>query len=360
MQRFSYFERPEALLPEFYTRCPGTGTALWQYAVPIHPQQPSTLTLALQMPASDSILSRPGAVADTLKNAAFLPEANQVLMVRPDHFAVEYVINPHMEHHMGTVDQKLAFLQWKAVADTFSRIGCQVHVMPAQPGLPDMVFTANQTLPVYDESGNHKVLMSIMASEQRAGEVPFFADWFARNCYTPVWPQADQSVRFEGMGDALWHAGKRVLWGGWGYRTTPEIYAFLAHRFNIPVILLELVHPDFYHLDTCFCVLDSRTVLLYPGAFSSASLECIHAGFERVLEAPEEEALGLFACNAACPDGRNVLVQKGCGQVNELLRANGFHIHELDTGEYLKSGGSVFCMKLMFWPARKHHAARTL
>lgn len=303
------------------------------------------------MPTSDRLLTSPGAVADALRHAPYLPEANHVLMARPDHFTVEYVINPHMKDHVGTVDKRLARLQWKALADTFSRIGCHVHIMPAEPGLPDMVFTANQTLPIYDPGGNHKVLMSVMASEQRAGEVPFFADWFTRNGYTPVWPHGIDSVKFEGMGDALWHAGKRVLWGGWGYRTTAGIYAYIADTFNIPVIQLELVHPDFYHLDTCFCILDPRTVLVYPQAFSDASLERIHAGFERVLEAPEQEARNLFACNAACHDGRNVLLQKGCGQVNELLRAHGFVVHELDTGEYLKSGGSVFCMKLMFWPA---------
>ena len=32
-----------------------------------------------------------------------------------------------------------------------------------------------------------------------------------------------------------------------------------------------------------------------------------------------------------------------------MLREAGFEVVELDTDEYLKSGGSVFCMKLMYW-----------
>jgi N-dimethylarginine dimethylaminohydrolase len=32
-----------------------------------------------------------------------------------------------------------------------------------------------------------------------------------------------------------------------------------------------------------------------------------------------------------------------------MLREAGFTPLELDTSEFIKAGGSVFCMKLMFW-----------
>ena len=59
------------------------------------------------------------------------------------------------------------------------------------------------------------------------------------------------------------------------------------------------------------------------------------------------EAHALLACNACCPDGRNVLMQRGCERTGAALRAAGFTVRELETGEFLKSGGSVFCMKLL-------------
>jgi N-dimethylarginine dimethylaminohydrolase len=71
--------------------------------------------------------------------------------------------------------------------------------------------------------------------------------------------------------------------------------------------------------------------------------------FERVIEAPENEARGLFACNAHSPDGRHVVIQRGCTETNTALEQAGFAVIEVDTDEYLKSGGSVFCMKLMTW-----------
>jgi N-dimethylarginine dimethylaminohydrolase len=44
-----------------------------------------------------------------------------------------------------------------------------------------------------------------------------------------------------------------------------------------------------------------------------------------------------------------VLIQRGCAVTNERLRAAGYEVRELDTDEFLKSGGSVFCMKLLMW-----------
>ncbi|MCH8031512.1 MAG: hypothetical protein IIB09_06825, partial [Bacteroidetes bacterium] len=95
--------------------------------------------------------------------------------------------------------------------------------------------------------------------------------------------------------------------------------------------------------------LDETTVLIYPDAFRPEGLELIHAHFDRVLEAPAGEARELFACNAHSPDGKNVIIQRGCTETNHQLSEAGYEVIEVDTDEFLKSGGSVFCMKLMFW-----------
>ena len=95
--------------------------------------------------------------------------------------------------------------------------------------------------------------------------------------------------------------------------------------------------------------LDEETALIYPPAYSEEGLALIRHFFPRVIEAPEREARELFACNAHSPDGKHVVIQRGCTDTNEALRAHGFDVIEVDTDEYLKSGGSVFCMKLMTW-----------
>jgi N-dimethylarginine dimethylaminohydrolase len=212
-----------------------------------------------------------------------------------------------------------------------------------------MVFTANQSLPYIDPDGRKHAVMSIMHSEQRKEEVPYFEQWYRRHAYKVHYLDAGKIPDFEGMGDAIWHFKKRILWGGYGYRSSQRVYETISENLGVPVVMLELVHPAFYHLDTCFCVLNDKSVLIYPQAFTKDGLELIHAAFSTVIEAPEKEAQELFACNACCPDGKNVIIQKGCHEVNKALKQHGFAFHEVDTGEFLKSGGSVFCMKLMLW-----------
>ncbi|MDX1531432.1 MAG: amidinotransferase, partial [Rhodothermales bacterium] len=83
--------------------------------------------------------------------------------------------------------------------------------------------------------------------------------------------------------------------------------------------------------------------------FDDDGRDLLYHYFSRVLEAPEDEARERFACNAHSPDGERVLIQRGCERTVEQLRAAGYEPVEVDTDEFLKSGGSVFCMKLMYW-----------
>ncbi|MEZ4700882.1 MAG: arginine deiminase family protein [Rhodothermales bacterium] len=289
-------------------------------------------------------------LALTLEALPALPAPRRVLMTSPLHFDVLYVINPHMEGHIGAVDRSRALEQWEALKAAYEALGIAPAVIEGVAGQPDMVFCANQTLPFVSGGGKHRgVFLSRMDAPQRRGEVVHYERFFADAGYETVRLPESTAGSFEGMGDAIWHPGRALLWGGYGYRTDSTVYPFIAERLNVPVILLELIDAEFYHLDTCFSVLDEETVLIYPGAFTSAGLALIEAVFTRIIEAPEDEARSLFACNAHCPDGRHVLIQRGCRRTNQRLREAGYEPVELDTDEFLKSGGSVFCMKQMFW-----------
>ena len=295
------------------------------------------------------VLTRAAADAPRLADLPALPRPGRVLMTTPAHFEVAYVINPHMEGNAGTVDHGEATRQWNALADQYRALGLDVAELGGVYGLADMVFCANQTLPFTRPDGARGVVLSRMNAEQRKGEVPHYAEFFAGQDYEVHRLADDVSGTFEGMGDALWHPGRRLLWGGYGFRTDRGVYDRLADFLNTTVCALRLDDPDFYHLDTCLAPLDEQTALIFPGAFDEAGLALIRHYFEQVIEAPEDEARGLFACNAHCPDERHVVIQRGCTVTNGRLREAGFEPIEVETGEFLKSGGSVFCMKLMFW-----------
>jgi len=296
------------------------------------------------------VYSSPDAVDFSLADCSSLPRPGRVVLTTPTHFDVEYVINPHMSDNVGRVNKAVAFQQWKALRAAYAALDVEPIVATGQPGLPDMVFCANQTLPYYDpESNTRGVILSRMHAEERKPEVPYYADFFEQQGFEIQRLPEDLDADFEGMGDAIWHPAHRLLWGGHGFRTTPEAYEALSELIDVPVVLLRLADADYYHLDTCFCPLDADTVLVAPAAFDATGRTLIDRFFDTVIEAPDEEARHQFACNAHCPNGTHVLIQEGCDETNRRLRAHGFRPVELDTSEFLKSGGSVFCMKQMIW-----------
>ncbi len=294
------------------------------------------------------VYSRVSALDFTLGECPKLPPPKRVLMTTPEHFEVAYVINPHMEGHIGAVDRDEARRQWTALRKTYLALGFDVQVLEGRPGLPDMVFCANQTLPYLDADGRRGVVLSRMHAPQRRDEVAHFATFFHDLGYDTR-PLPEHVRAFEGMGDALWHPGRALLWGGYGFRTDPQAYEALTARLGVPVLALRLEDPDFYHLDTCLCVLDETTALIYPGAFDADGLRLLAHFFPRLLEAPEDEARRRLACNAHSPDGRRVIIQRGNAHTCRMLAEAGFTPLEVETSEFLKAGGSVFCMKLMFW-----------
>ena len=283
-----------------------------------------------------------------LSDCASLPRPGRVLLTTPEHFDVQYAINPHMAGNEDSVNAGEAGKQWRALREAYRSLSLPVEELPGAEGLPDMVFCANQTLPFYKD-GEKGVVISRMHAAERRDEVPHYARFFRRRGYEVLRLPDDVDGAFEGMGDALWHPRRHLLWGGHGVRTAPAVYEYISEALDVPVVLLTLSDDDFYHLDTCFSVLDERSVLIHPGAFDDDGLALIHDLFERVIEAPEDEARELFACNAHCPDEEHVLIQRGCDTTTRRLRDAGFAPVELETSEFLKAGGSVFCMKLMFW-----------
>lgn len=276
-----------------------------------------------------------------------MPTPRQVLLTTPKHFEVAYEINPHMRGNAGTVDGTQAQRQWDQLHRAYRRLGFIVHTLEGHPGLPDMVFCANQTLPFLDAQGHRPtVFLSKMARQERRQEVDLYHPFFAQQGYQVA--QFDEAVQqFEGMGDALWHPGRWLLWGGHGFRT--DATAYEAFPDALPILRLHLSDPDFYHLDTCLCLLDPETALIAPEAFDATGLALLSAFFPRLIEAPSHEARQGFACNAHCPDGTHVLIEAQCTETQQLLFQAGFQPIPVDTREFLKAGGSVFCMKQMFW-----------
>lgn len=285
--------------------------------------------------------------ADFIQGLRTMPHPESVLMCPPDYFDVVDVKNPFMANQSGKVDCVQAQDQWAALKRCFEEIGLRVELIPPRPGCEDMAFAANQAFVGLNEQQRKICALSRMKFSSRQREVPAFAEWFGSAGYTVH--ELIGNHLFEGGGDAIWHPGRALIWGGYGQRSDSEVYPQIASLFNAPVVLLQLVSERFYHLDTCFCPIDNYTALVHMPALARPAQNLIRAVFRNVIEVDEHEAADLFACNAAAFCGRDLVLQSGAVRTVERLQALGFRVHPVETGEFMKSGGSVFCMKTAFF-----------
>jgi N-dimethylarginine dimethylaminohydrolase len=273
-----------------------------------------------------------------------MPLPTTMLMCPPEAFDVVDVKNPHMEGNIGNVDKNKARRQWEDVKQAFLSSQAKVQLIDPVADCEDMVFCANQTFVGLDEKGEKLCVLSNMKHESRQREVAAFGKWFAANGYRVE--KIPQPIGFEGSGDAIWHPGRALVWGGSGFRTQKEVYPYISEFFGVPVIHLPLQSERFYHLDTCFCALDERTVLIHAKSLTKDGIEMVRSLFENVVECDDREANEGMACNATAIGAKHVVIQKGNPKVVGTLKELGYSVYEVDTSEYLKSGGSVFCMKM--------------
>ncbi len=262
----------------------------------------------------------------------------RLLMCAPDHYGVDYVINPWMTHHVGKAVGALARRQWAALRALLAERADIAEIAPA-PGLPDMVFTANAGFVI-----GRTVVVSRFRMEERRGEEPLFAAWFREQGFALAdWPAGEP---FEGAGDALPDRGRPLIWCGHGLRTSGAAPRLLESIFRRQTIGLRLIDPRFYHLDTCFCPLAGGWLMYYPGAFDAEARAVIRkvVPAEKRIEIGEADAL-LFACNAVELDA-DIVLNAASDALQGRLRSAGFRPLVTPLSEFIKAGGAAKCLTL--------------
>jgi N-dimethylarginine dimethylaminohydrolase len=293
----------------------------------------------------------------TIDQVPARPEARKLLMCTPEHFDIIDVKNVHMEGNAGKLDKKKAYSEWVNLKRTFERAMAYdildgVLTIQGAEGCEDMVFTANQSFPWINAKGEKIIILSKMRHDSRKREVPYFKAFYENIGYKTI--ELKNTQMFEGMGDLIYHTGKRLLYGGYGHRTVKEAYNELVDLLECPIVALELKDERFYHLDTCFVSLGTDAVMIAQEAFTEEGIAALKKLYKRVHYIPVNEAIDNFALNAHTlfnhKTGKKMaVIQQGATFTNEVLRKEGFEVFEVDTTEFMKSGGSVFCMKMMVY-----------
>lgn len=269
-------------------------------------------------------------------------------MCRPQHFAVTYSINPWMDPQAwadsGEALHATALRQWTGLNRTLLAHGVTLDLVEPEPGLPDLVFTANAAVVL-----DRKAVLARFFHPERQREQPVFAAAFralqARGLLDEV-VELPEGVTQEGAGDCIWDRWRGLFWIGSRFRSDLAARHAIEDQFGVPCLPLALADPSFYHLDTAFCALPSGDVLYYPGAFTPAALELIHdrvAPAQRIaLERGDAER---FAANAVCVD--RVVVMSSCSEaLRRALEKRGYTVAKTPLHAFLRSGGSACCLTL--------------
>jgi N-dimethylarginine dimethylaminohydrolase len=255
-------------------------------------------------------------------------------MCSPDYYGIEYEINPWMSRARGSTPER-ARRQWQTLYDTLCGLGVQVELLTPQPGLPDLVFTANAGLLF-----GRRFFSSRFRHEVRARETPYFDAWFAAHGFTVE--HLPEGMYFEGAGDALFCGS--TLFAGYRIRSDVQGHHYLARILGRQVLPVELVNPSFYHLDTCFCPLAPGEAVYYPEAFDLYGRKVLQRHIPRLLAATEGDALR-FGCNAVVM-GKTVVLNAGCDRLAADLEKWGYHAVGVELDEFIKAGGSAKCLTL--------------
>ena len=262
----------------------------------------------------------------------------RVLMCPPTYYGVEYVINPWMEGHVAEASPDQAMAQWDYLYRALRKHAI-VELVTPQPGLPDMVFTANAGA-VYGD----KAIASHFMPQERRPEEAHFKSWFRDNGFELL--ALDEKIGFEGAGDCLHDRRGPWVWTGHGFRTEIEAHEEIRRFFGLEVVSIRLTDERFYHIDTCFCPLTDGFLMYHPPAFdyeSRIAIESRVPPHKRIIV--DTLDAGNFACNAVNV-GDQVFLHKASRALQARLMLAGFEVNEVELSEFLKAGGSAKCLTL--------------
>lgn len=124
-----------------------------------------------------------------------MTDSIRILMCPPDHYDVDYVINPWMEGNIHKSSQDRAVEQWQKLYHIIKEYAI-VDLVTPQKGVPDMVFTANAGLVLGDN-----VVLSRFYHPERQGEEPFLNNGLKKMVslfmnYPRIYPLKEQEMLY--------------------------------------------------------------------------------------------------------------------------------------------------------------------
>ncbi len=227
------------------------------------------------------------------------------------------------------IDVEGARRQHEEYESCLRRMGCAVHAIPADPGLPDSVFVEDIAVVLPEIA-----LLTRPGAESRRGETPAVAEALASYRKT----LAMKGPGTLDGGDVL--VSGKTIYIGRSTRTDGEgiaEFAALVHPFGYEVRTVPVGAA--LHLKSAANLVGPDTLLIHRGLVGAEAFEGM-----RWIDVDEAEPAG---AHALCI-GEKVLVPAANARTAERLARAGVRVVTVDISELAKAEAGVTCCSLVF------------
>lgn len=264
-------------------------------------------------------------------------------------FAVHWKINPHMQP--GKTSLAKATRQHSDFVQALEDCGGQAHAVSFLPKAYDSVFMKDNAVLVHDGDRRRAFLARPKTAERsleplaRAGQLKSFGFEITGPCRN----------HFEG-GDLVVSPNGHFACFGHGFRSSAQALPEIENFLKIPMLSVKLIDPYFYHLDTAFNIVQSRSEMIafaYRGAFDKDGWQALSTSpyIDRILEIEREEALR-FALNWVEIEG-TIILGGHVPNTTVALESLGKNVVVINLNQFRMAGGSAACLV-----AKVHHLER--
>lgn len=233
--------------------------------------------------------------------------------------------------------------------------GGLVHLIPAQQGLQDQVYTANLGLVIPHHIAPNTVILSNYRSEPRASEEEVGRDFFNLMEFDILQPPHF----FEGEAD-IKYIKDNIFVGGYGIRSESAAYDWMMDNVNIKIIKVKMEDEYLYHFDCLFFNIDGENAFVATDLLSPMDVKQI----EKVINViPVEGDMAYGGLTNSARMGNTILcasslmskkpTDKYYQEETQKVAFFTKHVTELgfqpifvDLSEYEKSGAMLSCFVL--------------
>jgi N-dimethylarginine dimethylaminohydrolase len=239
-----------------------------------------------------------------------------------------------------------AIKQWSELRNAIESCGVRVEVIPANDTEDaGSVFAAQ-----WGFEYNNAILPGISIHESNEAIEQSYVRWFLSKGFT-VFCNEDaprKEICFGGSQDAVYDEINKRVFFGMNYRSSlgfKRNMDFFLEDTDADVRGLELVDPELYTLNRCFCLLETGDLLWYPDAFSEYSQYRIASLFDgKHMPISREDAESLVCQSISI--GGNIITSGMSSKLEMLLEHRNFNVITVNMSEFVDGNSSCASLVL--------------